>query len=125
MQGYVFLTAAIVAEVFGTTCMKLSKGFTKLMPSILVFVGYAVSLVLLTYALKRLDVSSCYAIWSGVDTALIAAIGFTYFHETVSFWKITSLCLIIAGVVGLHLSGSPHQDESGEPKDDAAIVDRS
>src|SRR3989338_1998353 len=69
-----WLLLAIVLEVCGTTSMKLSEGFAKLLPSILIFVFYGLSFASLTIALKSIDVSIAYAVWSGVGTALIAAI---------------------------------------------------
>lgn len=107
-MGYVHLLIAIIMEVLGTTCMKLAEGFTKLVPSILVFVLYGISLLFLTLALKRIDVSVSYAIWSGVGTAMIAAIGFVFFSETVTPLKIGSIALIILGVVGLNMGGGVH-----------------
>jgi small multidrug resistance pump len=105
---WLYLTLAIVLEVSGTTCMKLSEGFTKLGPSILLVVFYTLSFGMLTLALKRLDVSIAYAVWSGVGTALIAAIGVLWFKEPVTALKLISLGLIIIGVVGLNLSGGAH-----------------
>jgi len=102
-MSWVYLMLAIIMEVIGTTNMKLSQGFTKTLPSILVFVFYIVSFAFLTLALKKLDISITYAIWSGVGTALIAAIGFLYFKEPVTAIKIGSLALIVIGVVGLAL----------------------
>jgi len=86
--------------------MKLSAGFTKTIPSILMFVFYLASLAVLTLALKKIDVSVAYAVWAGLGTALIATIGIVYFHESATLLKIISILLIIAGVVGLHLSGA-------------------
>lgn len=106
MQSWLYLTGAIILEVAGTTSMKLSQGFSKLVPSILIFVFYGLSFVGLTFALKRIDVSVAYAIWSGVGTALIAVIGFLYFKEPVTGMKVASIGLIVIGVIGLHLSGA-------------------
>ncbi len=106
MQYWLYLAIAIVLEVIGTTSMKLSEGFTKTIPSILMFVFYLASLAVLTLALKKIDVSVAYAVWAGLGTALIATIGIVYFHESATLLKIISILLIIAGVVGLHLSGA-------------------
>jgi small multidrug resistance pump len=106
MQSWLFLIAAIVLEVAGTTFMKLSAGFSRLVPSVLLFIFYIASFAALTLALKRLDVGLVYAVWSGIGTALIAVIGILYFREAVNALKIISLLLIIAGVVGLNLSGA-------------------
>lgn len=105
---WIALIAAIVLEVSGTTCMKLSDGFNKLGYTVALFVFYAGSLTALTWALKKIEVSVAYAVWSGVGTALIAVIGMTYFREPATSIKLISLALIIAGVVGLNLSVNNH-----------------
>ena len=106
MASWLYLFVAIVLEVIGTTCMKLSEGFTRLWPSIVVAVTYIVSLGLFTIAIKRIDVSVAYAIWSGLGTALISVIGFTYFKEALTPVRVGSICMIVAGVVGLQISPS-------------------
>lgn len=103
-MSWIYLLLAIICEVSGTTCMKLSKGFTKMLPSILIFIMYGFSLILLTKAIKKIDISVAYAIWSGLGTALIAAIGILWFKEPIGIIKIISLVLIIVGVIGLRLS---------------------
>jgi len=108
MQHWFFLAGAIIFEVFGTTAMKLSDGFSKLIPSIAVAVFFIISFSLFTLALKKIDVSIAYAVWAGVGTALIAGIGMIYFKEPATVLKMVSLALIIAGVVGLNLSGAKH-----------------
>jgi len=105
---WTYLALAILLEVAGTTCMKLSEGFTKLVPSILLFVFYILSFGMLTLALKRIEVSVAYAVWSGVGTALIATIGVLWFKEPMTALKLISLALIIVGVVGLNLGGGAH-----------------
>jgi small multidrug resistance pump len=102
-MSWIYLLLAILAEVTGTTCMKLSQGFTKTVPSILLFVFYACSFTLMTLAIKKLEVSIVYAIWSGVGTALIAMIGILVFHEQMNALKVISIVLIIAGVIGLNV----------------------
>jgi len=88
--------------------MKLSEGFTRMVPSILLVVFYALSFGMLTLALKKLDMSVAYAVWSGVGTALIATIGVLWFKEPATALKLISIALIIAGVVGLNMTGSAH-----------------
>ena len=105
---WIYLVLAILLEVSGTTCMKLSAGFTKALPSILMFVLYGASFSVLTLALKKIDVSLAYAVWSGMGTALIATIGVLWFKEPLTALKMASLALIIAGVIGLNLSGGAH-----------------
>ena len=104
-MSWVYLVLAIIFEVGGTTAMKMSESFTKWKPSVAIFVLYGLSLVGMTLALKRIDVSIVYAVWSGVGTALIAVVGFAYFKEDVNLIKIVSLALIVVGVIGLNLAG--------------------
>jgi small multidrug resistance pump len=103
---WVLLGGAIVAEVVATSALKLSAGFTKLVPSIVVGVGYLVSFLLLAQALKQLQVSVAYAIWSGVGTAAVAVIGVVALNEPVSALKILGILLVIGGVVVLNLAGA-------------------
>ncbi len=105
---YVYLVMAIFLEVSGTICMKLSQGFTRLGPSVLIFIFYGLSFACLTLVLNKIDVSIAYAIWSGLGTALIATIGIMYFKEPLNALKIISLGLVIIGIIGLNLSGARH-----------------
>ena len=84
MSSWLLLFFAIVTEVSGTTCMKLSKGFTELWPTILVFVFYGFSFTASTFALKTIDLSIAYAVWMGLGTAIIVVIGMIWFKESLS-----------------------------------------
>jgi len=99
-----YLAMAIVLEVVGTTCMKLSEGFTRPVPSVLVFVLYMVSFAFMILALKKMELGVVSAIWAGLGTALIAIIGIVWFQESASLLKIASILFIVLGVVGLRLS---------------------
>ncbi len=99
-----YLMLAIVAEVAGTTSIKLSEGFTRLVPSVAIFVFYGLSLIMLSLALKEVELSFAYALWSGVGIALIATVGILWFREPMGALKMVSLGLIVIGVTGLHLS---------------------
>jgi small multidrug resistance pump len=105
-MSWILLFVAICMEVCGTTCMKLSEGFTKWLPSVLIFVFYAFSFTLMTFVMKKLDLSLTYAIWSGVGTFLIALIGLFWFKEPFTILKAASMVLVIAGVIGLNLSST-------------------
>jgi small multidrug resistance pump len=100
---WLYLLLGIIFEVLGTVCMKLADGFTKLWPSVLVFVFYGACLVFLTLVFKKMEIGVTYAIWAGVGTALTAIMGFIWFNEPVSFVKIASILLIITGILGLEL----------------------
>ena len=79
---WLFLAAAILCEVMGTTCMKLSDGLTQILPSIAIFLFYGCSFILMPLSLKRIELSTAYAIWSGVGTTLTSLIGIWYFGDT-------------------------------------------
>ncbi|MFK7963178.1 MAG: multidrug efflux SMR transporter [Burkholderiaceae bacterium] len=104
---WVHLGIAIIFEMIGTTSMKLSHGFTRLIPSIAMFVCFGIAFFFNTLALKKLDLSLTYAIWSGVGTAATAVIGYYFFKEPFTMLKFISICLIVIGVVGLRLSWNP------------------
>lgn len=101
---WILLFIAILLEVAGITSMKLSRGFAEMIPSIAVPVFYVLSAAAVILALKRLDLSVTYAIWSGVGTALAAMIGIAYFREPLTLIKLASLALVVLGVVGLSLA---------------------
>lgn len=84
--------------------MKLSQGFTKIVPSVLIFVFYGLCFTFLTFALKRLEVSLAYSVWAGLGTILIAIIGIIWFHESATLIKLLSLAFIIMGVIGINAS---------------------
>ncbi|WP_044557269.1 DMT family transporter [Halobacteriovorax marinus] len=107
-MSWLYLALAIILEVAGTTSMKFSNGFTKLFPSILMFVFYILSLSTLTLALKKIDMGMAYAVWAGLGTALISIVGVLFFKESINIMKVASILLIILGVVGLNLSGMKH-----------------
>ena len=103
---WILLVGAITAEVTATSALKLSDGFSKLAPSLVVAVGYIASFALLALALKKLEVSVAYAIWSGVGTAAVAVIGVVAMKEPLTAAKVVGVLLIIGGVVTLNLAGS-------------------
>jgi small multidrug resistance pump len=106
MLAWIYLSAAIATEVVGTVFLRSTDGFTKPVPSLVVIVSYVLSLWLTALALKSLEISLAYAVWAGVGTAAIAIIGMAAMGETVNALKLTSIVLVISGVVGLNLSGA-------------------
>ena len=98
----------VVAGMFETgfaVALKLSHGMTRLWPT----VGFAVcaltSFALLTVALRRLEVGAAYAVWTGIGAAGAAVVGMAFLGDEVSTLKLVSIGLILAGVIGLNLSG--------------------
>ncbi|HWS33938.1 MAG TPA: multidrug efflux SMR transporter [Actinoplanes sp.] len=102
---YFFLFAAIAAELVATSLMKSTEGFTRLWPTVAVLSGYGASFVLLAQAVKQIEVGVAYAIWSGVGTAAIVAIGAAFLNEPLTTVKVAGIALIIAGVVMLNITG--------------------
>ena len=101
---WLLLSVGIVAELFASTCMKMSQGFTKLYPSIFTFVFWAIGLTIFLFALKKFDLSFAYAIWAGIGIMGVSIIGMVYFKEPYSILKIVSIMIIVAGVVMLNIS---------------------
>ena len=106
--GWIFLGLAILLELSGTVSMKLSAGFTKLWPSITMFICYGISFTSLNFALNYMSMSVAYATWSGVGIALIAVAGIWFFDERLSLVSVMWICVIITGVVGLSMSAKTH-----------------
>ena len=105
MPPFALLALAIASEIVATLALRASAGFTRIVPSVVVVVGYATAFWLLALVLKSIPVSVAYAVWSAVGTALIAAIGMVVFGEPSGPVRLASLALIIVGVVGLNLGG--------------------
>lgn len=103
-MSWLYLAVAILFEVAGTTCLKLSDDMSRLVPSAGVVVLYMSAFWLLALAIRRIDVSVAYAIWSGAGTAAIAVIGVVAFAELMTLQRFLFLSLIVVGVVGLNLS---------------------
>ena len=101
-QAWMLLSVAIVLEVAGTTCMKLSNGFSRPIPSVAMFAFYGLAFACNTVAVKTLDLSITYAVWSGVGTIATACIGIFYFKEAATALKLVSISFIVMGVFGLH-----------------------
>lgn len=103
MKAYLFLSLAIVFELFGTSMLKASEGFTKVLPSIGVIIGFSVAFYSLSLSLQQIPLGIAYAIWSGVGTAATALIGFLVWKEKLSLTTVFGVLLIIAGVIVLNL----------------------
>jgi len=108
MKGYLFLAISIVCEVFATTMLKLSEGFTVIGPSIAVALGYGISFYSLSLCLKTLPLSLAYAIWSGVGTALTVVLGIVIWEDIFNLYTAIGILLIIGGVFVLN-QGNEHQ----------------
>ena len=102
--AWAWLAAAIVLEVCGTMSMKLSEGFSRLLPTVLIAVFYIASFSAMVMSLKRIELGVAYAVWAGIGTALIAIIGILVFKEVATAMKMAAILLIVSGVVMLHIS---------------------
>lgn len=100
---WLYLAIAIVAEVTATSFLKASEGFTKIVPSLVVIVGYVFAFFFLSLTLKDIPVGVVYAIWSGAGVALIAAIGWLFLGQRLDAPAIIGMAMIVAGVVVMNL----------------------
>lgn len=100
---WIFLTLAIISEVVGTSALKTSEGFSRLWPSLVVVVGYALAFYFLSLVLKTIPVGVAYATWSGVGIVLIALIAWIVHGQALDLPAIAGIALIVAGVVVLNL----------------------
>jgi small multidrug resistance pump len=114
---WLWLFAAILLEVAATVFMKLSDGFSKLVPTLIMGLLYGVSFFPLAIALKKMDVGTAYAVWSAVGTALVTTLGIFLFHEKISLVKIGAIAMIILGVVALNMS---ERSKTNAPSDQAS-----
>ena len=100
---YVYLLIAIIAEVIATSSLKASQGFTRFIPSMVVFLGYGAAFYLLSLSLNGIGVGVAYALWSGIGIILLAAVGVVVFGEKIDLPAVIGFVLILAGVVILNL----------------------
>jgi multidrug transporter EmrE-like cation transporter len=103
---YLWFSLAVAFEVGWALSMKISDGFTRFWPTVATIAMYLLSVVFLSLATRKMDVSVAYAIWAGCGVSLIAVAGMVWFKEPADATKIASLVLILIGIVGLQLSGS-------------------
>ncbi|MEV8631031.1 multidrug efflux SMR transporter [Streptosporangium sp. NPDC051023] len=107
-MAWVLVVVAGLFEVAMAYSLKLSHGFSELLPSIGFAVFAVLSFGLLAMALKSLEVGTAYAVWTGIGAVGTAALGMLLLGDEVSFLKIASISLILVGVVGLNLAGGGH-----------------
>ena len=104
--AFALLGAAIVLEVAATSALPRTAGFRDPLWTGLVVGGYAASIWLLAVVIQKLPVSTAYAVWSGLGTAIIAVIGAVWLGESWDALKVGALAMIIIGVVVLNLQGA-------------------
>ena len=103
MSPWLTLGAAVVAEVVATSALKASAGFTRLVPTLAVAVGYGLAFWLLSLTLRSIPVGVAYAVWSGIGTVLIALVGWLVFGQRLDAWAVLGMALIVAGVLVMNL----------------------
>jgi small multidrug resistance pump len=106
MSHWIYLSAAIISEVIGTSFLKSAEGFTRLVPSLIVIIAYVASFYLLSLALKTLPLGIAYAVWAGTGVALIALAGFAFFGDKLDAAAIVGILLIVSGVVVINVFSS-------------------
>ena len=102
-MGYIYMSIAIVAEVVATTALKSSEGFTRLWPTVIVFLGYSVAFYMLSKTLETLSMGITYAIWSGVGIVFITCAGWLLHDQTIDAAAMVGMGLIVAGVAVIQL----------------------
>ncbi len=108
-MSYLYLAIAIIAEVAGTAALKSSEGFTNLLPSIVVVLGYSTAFYFLSLVLKTIPVGIAYAIWSGAGIVLISVVGLAIFGQRLDIPAVIGLGLIVAGIVIMNVFSSSVQ----------------
>lgn len=103
MSIYLLLAFSIISEVFGSSLLKATNGFRRLLPSLGVVAGYGLAFYTLSIVLIQLPLGTVYAVWAGLGTALTALIGILVYKEIINLHKITGISLIIIGVILLNL----------------------
>lgn len=103
MPPYLTLAFAILAEVTGTSAIKASAGFTRLVPSAIVAISYGTSFYFMSLTVRTMPIGIVYAVWSGVGIVLISAVGWTWYGQRLDLAAVTGLSLIIAGVLVINL----------------------
>ena len=103
MKTAIIFFFAVLSEVIATTALKLSEGFTKLAPSIIVVVGYGLSFYLLALSLKVMPIGTAYALWSGIGIVLTVLAGMILWREPLDWARGIGIFLIIAGIIMINL----------------------
>ncbi len=102
-MGYLYLAVAILAEVIGTSFLKVSAGFTRPLPSIVTVIAYAIAFYALSLTLRTIPTGIAYAIWSGIGIVLIAAVAWIFQGQKLDAPALAGMALIIAGVIVMNL----------------------
>lgn len=107
LGAWIVLLIAIAVEIAATALLPKAAGFTHLGWSAVVLGGYGISIWLLAVVVRNMPVSMAYAVWSGLGTAAVAVVGYWWLGESMSWLKVSSIAMIVLGVIGLNLV-APH-----------------
>lgn len=102
-MAYLYLSMAIVMEVIATSLLKVTDGFTKLTPSLIVICGYAISFYFMSIVVKFIPIGISYAIWAGVGVIGTSLVGVVFYKQILDIPQIIGITLIILGIVVIHL----------------------
>ena len=103
MKTAIIFFFAVLSEVTATTALKYSEGFTKLIPSVVVVVGYGLSFYLLAITLKVMPIGIAYALWSGIGIILTVVAGMVLWRESMDWARAIGITLIMAGILVINL----------------------
>lgn len=103
MKSWLFLVIAVLGEVVATSALKSSEGFTKLLPSCIVIIGYGIAFYFLSLVLKSIPVGVAYAVWSGLGVVLVTAVAWILYGQKIDAWGFVGISLIVCGVFVLNV----------------------
>ncbi|MBD8497210.1 DMT family transporter [Paenibacillus arenosi] len=112
MRGIFFLSLSIITEAVGTVMLKLSNGFTAIYPTLAFALCYFAAFTFLSFSLKTIPLSSAYATWSGIGTALAVILGIIFFQEEISMLKIVALLLVVIGIMMLNKGTARNEQDA-------------
>ena len=107
--AWILLLLAIASEVLGTSCLKLSGGFSRPLPSLLVLAAYGCSMLLLSKVVQTIPLGVTYALWSGIGIVAIVLVGFLAYKQVPTPTQLWGMAMISAGVIVVNLSGQLHE----------------
>jgi small multidrug resistance pump len=116
-MGYLFLLLSIVFELIGTSMLKASQGFTRVIPTIITVISLVCSFYFLSLTLKTIPLNTAYAIWSGLGGVATVVISVLIWKEKLNLWSVVGILLILIGVVVLNVLGPGHGSESAASSD--------
>ena len=104
-KAWVLLLLAIASEVIGTSCLKLSQGFSRPIPTLVVLVAYTTSMLLLSRVVQTIPLGITYALWSGIGIIAIVLVGLLAYKQVPSPGQLVGISMITTGVIIVNLTG--------------------